>query len=211
MTTRAVFHFSWVYTFSVTPRSLRICAPFHRERPVVTQHSLRNCVDHLAALSHTGYTIRCKFGLLCMHLYRPVKGQRLDNLPVFMVPWRLCKCYGFFLVFEILNFRRINSTQPTKSQLYASDVTGCSRTQKAMFWNIQFRSDSRSNASLGLIGVARRGQGGMTSHKFLENIDILCFERCFSKQNSVIRLKSNILPPPQFWPGYATARAKHAI
>jgi len=36
----------------------------HRERPVATQHSLRNCVDHLAALSHIGYTIRCKFGLL---------------------------------------------------------------------------------------------------------------------------------------------------
>ena len=30
--------------------------------------------------------------------------------------------------------------------------------------------------------------------KFLENI-ILCFERRFSKQNSVIRLKPNILPP----------------
>ena len=26
MTTRAEFHFSWVYTFSATPRSLRICA-----------------------------------------------------------------------------------------------------------------------------------------------------------------------------------------
>jgi len=32
--------------------------------------------------------------------------------------------------------------------------------------------------------------------KFFENIAILCFERRFSKQNSVIRLKSNILPPP---------------
>jgi len=40
--------------------------------------------------------------------------------------------------------------------------------------------------------------------KFLENIVILCFERRFSKQNSVIRLKSNILPPPNFWAGYAT-------
>jgi len=33
---------------------------------------------------------------------------------------------------------------------------------------------------------------------FLENIDILCFERRFSKQNSVIRLKSNILDPQIF-------------
>jgi len=32
----------------------------------------------------------------------------------------------------------------------------------------------------------------------------LCFERSFSRQNSVIRLKSNILPPPNFWAGYAT-------
>jgi len=53
----------------------------------------------------------------------------------------------------------------------------------------------------------RRSQGGRKSHgspKFLENIGILCFERRFSKQNSVIRLKSNILAPPKnFWTGYA--------
>jgi len=46
--------------------------------------------------------------------------------------------------------------------------------------------------------------------KFLGNILILCFERRFSKKNSVIRLKSNILTPsdfsstPNFWAGYAT-------
>jgi len=39
------------------------------------------------------------------------QGQRLDNLPDFSVLWRFCNCYGFFLVFEILNFRQINSTQ----------------------------------------------------------------------------------------------------
>jgi len=32
----------------------------------------------------------------------------------------------------------------------------------------------------------------------LKNIVILCFERRSSKQNSVVRLKSNILPPPKF-------------
>jgi len=32
--------------------------------------------------------------------------------------------------------------------------------------------------------------------KFVENIVILCFESFFSKQNSVIRLKSNISPTP---------------
>jgi len=55
----------------------------------------------------------------------------------------------------------------------------------------------------------RRSQGGakeaMAPPKCLENIVILCFVRRFSKQNSVIRLKSNILPPPNFWAGDATA------
>jgi len=43
------------------------------------------------------------------------------------------------------------------------------------------------------IGAARRGKGAMPLPKFLENIVILCFERHFSKQNSVIRLKLSIL------------------
>jgi len=43
----------------------------------------------------------------------------------------------------------------------------------------------------------------MSPPKVLENIVILCFERRFSKQNSVIRLKSNNLPPPQIF-GLAT-------
>jgi len=48
-----------------------------------------------------------------------------------------------------------------------------------------------------------RSQGGQRGHgppKFLEHIVILCFERRFSKQNSDIRLKSSILPPPIFGP-----------
>jgi len=46
--------------------------------------------------------------------------------------------------------------------------------------------------------------------QFLKNTVILCLEKRFSKQNSVIRRKSNILdpkifsPPPNFWSGYAT-------
>ena len=47
---------------------------------------------------------------LAVHLNRPVKGQRLNNLAFFSVPRRFCNCYDFFLVFEILNFRQINST-----------------------------------------------------------------------------------------------------
>jgi len=42
------------------------------------------------------------------------------------------------------------------------------------------------------IGVARRSQRDHAL-KFLENIVILCFERRFSKQNSVIHLNLNIL------------------
>jgi len=46
--------------------------------------------------------------------------------------------------------------------------------------------------------------------KFLEHIVILCFERRYPKQNSVIRLKSRILAPtfyspPNFYSGYATS------
>ena len=59
------------------------------------------------------------------------------------------------------------------------------------------------------IRVHRCSQGGPKGPflpKFLENIVILCFEWRFSKQYCVIRLKSNILPPHNFWAGYATVR-----
>jgi len=49
------------------------------------------------------------------------------------------------------------------------------------------------------IGVARGAKGAMPP-TFLENIVILCFEKRFSKKNSVIRLKSNNLAPPNFLP-----------
>jgi len=65
MTTRAEFHCSWVYTFSATSQILADLSTCSTERPVATQHFLRNCVDRLAALSHIGYTIRSNFGLLC--------------------------------------------------------------------------------------------------------------------------------------------------
>ena len=66
-------------------------------------------------------------------------------------------------------------------------------------------SPENCKQSLASIGVARGGRGAMPP-KYLENIVILCFERRFSKQNNVIRLKSNIYPPWNFWAGYATAR-----
>jgi len=42
------------------------------------------------------------------------------------------------------------------------------------------------------------GQRGHAPPKLLENIVILCFERRFSKQNSVIHAKSNIWPQKNF-------------
>jgi len=50
----------------------------------------------------------------------------------------------------------------------------------------------------GHIGVARHNP--FRPLKFLENIVIFCFEKRFSKQNSAIRIKSNILPPNFFAP-----------
>ena len=47
-------------------------------------------------------------------------------------------------------------------------------------------------------GVAR-GVCGAMPPKFLEHIVILCLERQYSRQNSVIRLKSNILLLPKFF------------
>ena len=45
------------------------------------------------------------------------------------------------------------------------------------------------------------GPSGPCPPKFFKNIVILCFERRFSKQKSVIRLKLNSLLPPNFWAG----------
>jgi len=45
---------------------------------------------------------------------------------------------------------------------------------------------------------SRRGQRGHAPN-VLEDIVILCFERRFSKQNSIIHLKSSILARPKFF------------
>ena len=50
MTTRAEFHFSWVYTFSVTCGSEQ---PIHRERPVATQHPpAQLCLSSSSSFPH---------------------------------------------------------------------------------------------------------------------------------------------------------------
>jgi len=41
--------------------------------------------------------------------------------------------------------------------------------------------------------------------KFLEYLVILCFKRQYLKQNTVARLKSNILTQSRFWAGHVTA------
>jgi len=61
MTTRAEFHFSWVYTLP-RPDPCGYEQPIHRERPIATQQPLRNCIDHLAAPSHIYATPRVETG-----------------------------------------------------------------------------------------------------------------------------------------------------
>jgi len=78
------------------------------------------------------------------------------------------------------------------------------KIKEALLLPFSSAKDHGSNAPP-CIDVARGGQRGHGPPKFLENLIILCFERRFSKQNSVICLKSNILASPNFWAGYATA------
>ena len=61
-----------------------------------------------------------------------------------------------------------------------------------------FQSQKYGMSAFTRIDVARGGKKGHGPQNFLENIVILCFDRRFSKQNSVIRPKSNLLAPPNF-------------
>jgi len=67
------------------------------------------------------------------------------------------------------------------------------------FWNLVSVQNKPVINRPEFIGAAT---GGHDPPKILENIVLLWFERRFSKQNSVIRLKSNILAPQIF--GLAT-------
>jgi len=58
---------------------------------------------------------------------------------------------------------------------------------------------------LPIIGVARGAQDAMPPAIFLAYIVISCFERRHPKQNTVTRLKSNILALQRIWAGFATA------
>jgi len=68
------------------------------------------------------------------------------------------------------------------------------------------RGESSSRARrVRSIGVARGEQRGRAP-KIFRKYSIFVLWEAFSKQNSVIRLKSNILPLPNFWAGFATVR-----
>jgi len=82
----------------------------HPPREIVaTQHSWRNCVDHLAALSHIYATPRVELDSNKANL--TVEGHRLDNLPVPSMPWRPCTDFCFFLL--NINYRQMKPTQLT--------------------------------------------------------------------------------------------------
>jgi len=75
------------------------------ERPVATQHSLRNCVDHLAALSHIGYPIRYKFGLLCT-LIDQSRGNDSITLRFFQCPGVFAIAMVSFSSLKFLTFAK---------------------------------------------------------------------------------------------------------
>jgi len=84
MTTRAKFHFSLAYTFSATPRSLQISAPVPpRETGCDPALSAQLCWSSGSSFPHRLSDLM--YIWLAVHLIRPVKGQRLDNLAVFLV------------------------------------------------------------------------------------------------------------------------------
>ena len=68
-------------------------------------------------------------------------------------------------------------------------------------WRAAFVKKNLGNA----IGVAR-GDKGAVLPNFLACHVVLCFERWCPKQSTVVRLKSNYLPSPKFWAGYATTQ-----
>jgi len=88
------------------------------------------------------------------------------------------------------------------------------RKQNLFAKNVVFKNPGRqgplSHLPTPMSRKHKRSQGGPKRPcpplKFLENMVILCFERSLSKQNRVIRLKSNSLAPRNFRAGYATGR-----
>ena len=103
MTTQAEFCFSWVYTFSAMPRP---CGPehlIHRERPLATQHSLRNCADHLAALSHVH---DFDLNLFAIDLIHQSRGNEFITFGFFHCPGVFAIVMVSFLCLKFLIFAK---------------------------------------------------------------------------------------------------------
>ena len=117
------------------------------------------------------------------------------DVPRISVMWRSSFDQDHGVGGKISYLFKISDSLTLREWNLAVKSNGNRGTQQEICFNTSFKS----NCTISTIGVARGGaKGVMPLPKFLENIVILCFERRFSKQNSVLHLESNILPPPQF-------------
>ena len=107
--------------------------------------------------------------------------------------------FALFLIFD--RVQKTNFFDPRNDDCCKTGAVTTEGTTKSSDFILPWCHVSRSIVLR--IGVARGFKGSCPS-KFLENIVILCFQRRFFKQNIVIRLKSNILSPPNLWAVYAT-------
>jgi len=79
MTTRAEFHFSWVYTFLATPRSLHI---WPDQRDLLRVCNPAQMCWSSGSSTHVAYTQHFELNLGSNKAYSTVEGQRLDNSPI---------------------------------------------------------------------------------------------------------------------------------
>jgi len=94
MTTQAEFHFSWVYTFSATPRSLRIWATHPpRETGCDPAPLAQLCWSSSSSFPHICTTTSWNWTVTKLIT---AEGHRLDNLPVPSMPCRPCTNLCFF-------------------------------------------------------------------------------------------------------------------
>ena len=95
MTTRAEFHFSWVYTFSATPRSSADLSNPSTERDRLRPSTPCATVLIIQQLLPT-YMQHHELKLDSNKANLTVEGHRLDNRPVLSMPWRPCTNLCFF-------------------------------------------------------------------------------------------------------------------
>jgi len=123
-----------------------------RERPVATQHSLSDCVDHLAALSHIGYPIRCELGLLCT-LIDQSRGN--DSITL-----RFFRCPGVFAI-AIVSFSSLNFLTFAKyTQLQLRTIYLITKSRKTFKHGLE--KDCWKNIKLTCRFILNRGKGYCT-------------------------------------------------